>query len=199
MNSLDIVVLIILAISLAVGALWGAVRSVFTIASVIAGFLISSNFYHMASEGPLQLTSHKEVNDIISFLAIFIFTSVLISFIGGHIAMIVKKSKLKAWDSLTGAAVGALAGLVVSCLIVYALLVFLPSDSKTFTKSHAFPYISRLSELASPIAPGFFEDEFQKKMGEFKAGPLMPKPPKPPAPPERPKAPEKPKAHNKGK
>jgi uncharacterized membrane protein required for colicin V production len=198
MNSLDLVILLIMTVSLAVGALWGAVRSIFTLGAIIAGFFLAANFCQMATDNLIQLTSHPEVNVIISFIAIFIFSAVLISFIGGHLAHIVKKSKMKPLDSLLGAAMGAAVGLVVSCLILYGLLVFLPAKSPAFTMSKSFPYVSRAAALASPIAPGFFEDEFKKKMDELRAGPQKSTPPTPPAPSEKPRPSEKAKAHKKG-
>jgi len=168
MNSLDIVILLIMTVALAVSAFRGGIREIFSFGAVIAGFLLAANFYHMATEQFIRPTSHEEVNYIISFLSIFIFSTVLISFIGGRISHAVKKSKLKPWDAMLGTAIGALKGLVISCLIVYALLVFLPTKSRVFTESRTFPYLSRIVEVISPIAPTFFQDEFTKKMDEFK-------------------------------
>ena len=171
MNSLDIVILLIMTVTLTISAIRGGVREVFSLAAVIAGFIFASNFYRYAADNVLQLTSHPEVNDLVSIAAIFLFTTILVSFIGGHIAQIVRKSKLKGWDIMAGTAIGALKGLVISCLIVYVLTVFLPRDTAVFKGSYSFPYLSRMASYASPIAPAFFEDEFAKKMGEFGKGP----------------------------
>ena len=170
MNSLDLVLLLIMTVSIALSALRGGIRELFSLGAIIAAFILASNSYHFTSNTILRLTSHQEVNDIISFLAIFIFTAVLISFIGGHLTSAVKKSKLNSLNVLAGTAIGAIKGVVISCLIVYALMVFLPAGNQSLTGSRAFPYISRVSSLVSPIASRFFQDEFARKLKDFRSG-----------------------------
>jgi len=192
MNSLDIVILLIMAVALTVSTFRGGIREIFSLLAVIIGFLLAANFYHAASQNIFRPTSHDELNDIIYFLGIFIFAAVLISFIGGRLAGAVKKSKIKTWNVILGTVIGALKGLLVSCIIVYMLMVFLPANSRIFTKSYAFPYLSKVTSVISPIAPGFFREEFDKKLDEFKHPKEAPKPA--PAP-----APEKPQPQKKAK
>lgn len=167
MNSLDIAILLIMAVSLTVSSFRGGVRELFSLGSVIVGFVLASRLYHKTSAGILRVTSYPEVNNIISFLLIFIFTAVLISFIGGRISEMVK-SKAKVLNVVLGTAIGAIKGILVSSLVVYALLVFLPPDSRVFTMSKTFPYISGVVEVISPIGPKFFRDEFGRKLKEIK-------------------------------
>ena len=168
MNSLDIILLIIMAVSIMTSSMRGGIREIFSLFAIVAGFILATHFYIFASGNILRLTSHKEVNDIISFLAIFIFSAVLISFIGGSITEMVNKSKLKPWNKLFGTLIGAFKGIVVCALIVYILMVFLPAKSPILTRSRAFPYVSRVSDVVSPVASGFFRDEYQKKLKEFR-------------------------------
>ncbi len=186
MNSLDITILLIMTVTVAVSTVRGAIREMFSLASVFAGFLLAVHLYRYASEGFLRITTHPEVNAILSFLAIFIFTAVLISFIGGRLSEGAKKSGLGFWDHMFGTVLGTLKGVVICTLIVYALLVFLPAKSPVFVKSKAFPYVSQAAGILSPIAPRFFRDEFQRKMKEFYAKPPVqahaPKGPKPSTP-----------------
>ncbi len=188
MNSLDIIILLIMAVSVTVSTFRGAVREVFSLGAVFAGFLLAANYYHFASNGFLRITTHQEVNDILSFLAIFIVTAALISFIGGRLSEIAKKSGLGFWDHMFGTAIGTVKGVIICTLIVYALLVFLPAKSPVFVMSKAFPYASQAAGLFSPIAPKFFSEEFQKKIKEFKGIT-----PAPASQPEKPKTEKIPK------
>ncbi|MGA2193017.1 MAG: CvpA family protein [Nitrospirota bacterium] len=185
MNSLDITILLIMAISLTVSTFRGGVRELFSLGSVIIGFLLASRLYQTTSDTVLRLTSYPHINNAISFIVIFMFTTVVISFIGGRISDSVKKSGFRVMDVLLGSAVGALKGVLISALIVYALLVFLPADSSVFTKSKAFPYVSQAVSVISPIGTRDFKDELDKKLallGKKK------EPPKPAGEEAKPKA-----------
>ncbi|MHB8173030.1 MAG: CvpA family protein [Nitrospirota bacterium] len=166
MNSLDLALLIIIAVSLAVSTFRGAVREIFSLGGVIAGFLLASHYYEKTSLGVLRLTSYPEINNIISFLAIFIFASVLISFIGGMLSHAANKSGFRVLNTLMGAFIGAIKGLLIASLVLYALLVFFPADSDMFTHSRTFPYAVKLSKLISPLGPKFFRDELDRKLEE---------------------------------
>ena len=169
MNSLDIAILLIMAVSITVSSVRGGIREIFSLAAVIVGFILAAHFYHMASASFIRPTSHPEVNDTISFVSIFLFAAILISFIGGSLTHMAKKSKsLSPWNAIFGTAVGALKGLVISTLIVYVLLVFLSANNEVLTGSVALPYLTRTARLVSPVAPRFFREEFDRKMREMK-------------------------------
>ena len=190
MNSLDITILLIMAVSLTVSTFRGGVREIFSLAAVVAGFMLASRLYTMTSESVLRITSVPEINSGISFLAIFMFTAVLISFIGGRIAGAVKKSGLRAFDLILGTAIGAVKGILVCSLVVYALLVFMPADSAVFAKSRAFPHVVRVTELVAPIGPKFFREELEEKLSAIKSpGAAKPAKPSKPPKPEHKKAP----------
>ena len=188
MNSLDFTILIIMSVSITVSAFRGGIREIFSFGSVIVGFILASRYYKAATDsfGFLRLTSHPEVNYVITFIGIFVFTAVLISFIGGRISGIVKKAKLSLWDHALGTAIGALKGLIICALIIYALMVFLPSDSRILNNSKALPYIAKVTDVISPLGPKFFRDEFGKKLDEFRhRGEAKPQPEPAPTKPEK--------------
>lgn len=181
MNSLDFTLLIIIGVSLAVSTFRGAVREIFSLGGVIAGFILASRFYEKTSLGVLRLTSYPEINNIISFLVIFIFSSVLISFIGGMFSHAVNKSGFRVLNTLMGTFIGAIKGVLIASLVLYALLVFFPADSAMFLKSKTFPYAIKFSKLISPIGPTFFREEFDKKLSETQGRQKSEQPPKNPS------------------
>ena len=169
MNSLDLVLLFVMTISVAISAFRGGIRELFSLAAIVAGFMLASRYYHAASSTLLRFTEHARVNEMISFVGIFIFAAVLISFIGAHLTHIVERSRLKPLNTFLGMAVGALKGIVISALIVYAIMVFVAVKDPIIADSRAFPYLTRVSGMISPIASGFFRDEFEKKVKEFRS------------------------------
>jgi membrane protein required for colicin V production len=182
MNSLDLTLLLIIGVSLMVSTFRGAVREIFSLGGVIAGFILASHYYTKMSLGVLRLTSYPEINNIISFLVIFIFSAVLISFIGGMFSHAVNKSGFKVLNTLLGTFIGAVKGVLIASLVLYALLVFLPADSGMFVKSKTFPYAVRLSKFISPIGPTFFREEFDKKLNGTKGSEKAGQPPSPTPP-----------------
>ena len=168
MNSLDLAMLFIMTVAITVSTFRGGVRELFSLGSVILGFIIASHYYHATSDSFLRLTSYKHVNDIISFIAIFVFSAVLISFIGGRISGMVKKSGLNFMDHILGTTIGVLKGILVCALVTYVLMVFLPADSGILKESKALPYISQATNIISPIGTQAFRDEFKKKLDELK-------------------------------
>lgn len=174
MNSLDLAMLFIMTVAIAVSTFRGGVRELFSLASVILGFFVAMHYYHATSDSFLRLTSYKHVNDTISFIAIFVFSAVLISFIGGRISGMVKKSGLGFLDHILGTTIGAIKGILICALITYALMVFLPSESHILKGSKTLPYISQATSIISPIGTQAFKDEFKKKLDELKKQPEPP-------------------------
>ena len=198
MNSLDLTLLLIIGVSLAVSTFRGAVREIFSLGGVIAGFFLASRYYEKTSVGVLRLTSYPEINNIISFLLIFIFASVLISFIGGMFSHAVNKSGFKLLNTFLGTFIGAIKGVLIASLVLYALLVFFPANSSMFTHSKTFPYAVKFSKAIAPIGPTFFREELDKKLNETKGQQKTVQPPSPPQAPQPPH-PQPPTSHPKKK
>lgn len=186
MNSFDLAMLFIMTVTITISTFRGGVRELFSLAAVILGFVIASHYYQATSDSFLRLTSYPHVNNTISFIAIFIFAAVLISFIGGRISGMVKKSGLNFMDHILGTTIGALKGILICALVTYVLMVFLPADSGVLKESKTLPYLSQATNLISPIGTQAFRDEYKKKLEEFKK-----KVPEPPAKPKEPSKKEK--------
>lgn len=170
MGTLDIVYASIMVVSLVISTFRGGIREVFSLAAIVAGFLMAVNFYPLVSDTVLRFTSHENINGFISFLVIFIFTSALISYIGGQLTQIAKKNELGFANVVGGAAMGTFKGLLVCTLLTYALLVFMDSDEPMFKKSYGFPAISNLTALAAPIGPEDFRMQMKEKLDAVRYG-----------------------------
>lgn len=174
MNSLDMVVASVMAVTIIIGVLRGAVREVFSVVAVVAGGLLAMHFNDLTGWTLLRLTSHQEVNDIISFLLIFVFSSVLISYAGGHFSEMISRVGFRLWNTAGGLFVGALKGMVICTFIVFMLMVFLPADSGLTSKSATFPFLSELARLVSPVAPESLRKEMDKRLEKAKEAIRLP-------------------------
>jgi len=165
LNTLDIIFIGIMFVSLSISAFRGGIREVFSFLAVGIGFVAASNLYSLPSDYMFRLTSHDEVNNIFWFIAIFIFTAMLTSYIGGQLTQIVRKKELGFWNFMAGTAIGALRGIFVCSLLTYALLVFMEPDSGLFNNSKSFPFVSQITMAVSPIGPRHFREELGSSIG----------------------------------
>jgi membrane protein required for colicin V production len=164
LNTLDIIYIVIMVVSFAVSASRGGVRELFSLMAVGVGFVAASRFYQFGAGQLLRLTSHEEVNNIISFTIIFLFVAILVSYVGQQLTHIVKKADLGFWNIITGSAIGLVKGLFICALLTYMLLVFMKPGGGFFSGSKAFPLMSELTVAVSPIGPKNFRDELGKKL-----------------------------------
>ncbi|MBI5694712.1 MAG: CvpA family protein [Nitrospirae bacterium] len=174
MNAFDMAVVSVMAVTALVGLMRGAAREVFSLVSVVAGFLLAARFHTLTSGALIRVTSHEDVNGFISFLAIFIFTSVLISYAGGHFTDMLKNAGFRLWNTLGGPVIGALKGLAVCTSVTFMMMVFLPAGSDLTAGSAAYPYLSRLARLVSPVTPESLRRDVGTKLEQVKDGIKLP-------------------------
>jgi len=164
LSTLDILYIVIMVVSFLVSASRGGVRELFSLLAVGVGFVAAARFYQFGGGQLLRLTSHVEVNNIISFTIIFLFVAILLSYVGAQLTHIVKKAELSFWNVMSGSAIGLLKGLFICSLMTYMLLVFMKPGGGFFSSSRAFPVMSELTLAVSPIGPRHFREELDKKM-----------------------------------
>ncbi|MBI5190297.1 MAG: CvpA family protein [Nitrospirae bacterium] len=174
MNAFDMAVASVMAVTALVGLMRGAAREVFSLVSVLAGFLLAARFHTLTSGALIRVTSHEDVNGFISFMAIFIFTSVLISYAGGHFTDMLKNAGFRLWNTLGGPVIGALKGLTVCTSVTFMLMVFLPPDSPFITGSAVFPHLAKLARIVSPVTPESLRRDVGNKLEEVKDGIKLP-------------------------
>ena len=163
MNSLDLTLLLIIGISLAVSTFRGAVREIFSLGGVVAGFILASRFYEKTSLGILRLTSYPEINNIISFLVIFIFSSVLISFIGGMFSHAVNKSGFKVLNTFLGTFIGAVKGVLDLLPRPVRPAGLLPGQQQHVPALEDFPICRQVLESHLTHRPDFFPRGVRQK------------------------------------
>ena len=85
---LDIIVLAVIGMLTIIGFLNGAVRQLFGLAGVVAGYVLATRYYHFCSK---FLTSfHPSIARAISFVAIFLACIVVAHIIGWVVGRLVK-------------------------------------------------------------------------------------------------------------
>ena len=143
-NWLDAAILIFIFISLLIGLKAGLIKSVFTVVGLIAGLFLAVKYYNFP--GSLiagWISMPRLAADTAGFLAIFLFTAVIVHALGYTAAAVTRFQPLKLLDRLGGLTVGLLLGLALSGLALI-LLAALPIYA-------TFPDHIEESRIALPI------------------------------------------------
>ncbi len=146
MNWIDIGIIALLGISLVYSLLRGFVKELFSLASIIMGFFMASQFYQYISYYLSGLIRNSIVTDILGFIIIFIVTAILVSYIGKFIRRLLRKGKTLTFiDRLAGGMLGILKGVLILSLILIPINNFPFLRSEMALRSRLVPYFMAIS------------------------------------------------------
>ena len=154
MNWLDIVIIVILAISTLIGLRSGIIKAVLSLAGLIIGIILAGRYYIPLSE-QLTFLSQAALAKIIAFAIILIG----IMIIAGVLAKLLKwtiSAMMLAWVNHVGGAVLGLVLGAIFCGILLATWVKFFGITEVISESYLVPIL--LSRL--PIVLALLPDEF---------------------------------------
>jgi len=162
-NILDIILIIILALSILFGILKGFIRELFSLAFFIIAVVLSFLFYYEVGDMYMSGLKNRDVSNFAGFITIF----VLVLIVGAVVTYFVKKiftiGPLKAIDMILGGLFGLLRGILITSIIVFALIVF-PVNDNLIVKSQLSPYVIKSIEVFVHFLPA----EYKEKIGIIK-------------------------------
>ncbi len=153
MNTLDIVFCVLIGLSVVYSFIRGLVREIFSFLAVILAFLGASYGYESVALLLGRWMENGTVARIISYLALLIIISVIVSVTGRILSGAVRKANLGWADRTGGAAFGFLKAILLISIIVLVLTSFLPAKSKLLTESKVSPSAVAISRGLSFLAP----------------------------------------------
>ena len=123
MNWLDIILLVILILTAIVGVFKGLVKQVIGLIAVILGLILASLFYEQAA-GIFETFIHNVLLcNFLGFLLIFVVVLIAGAVIG-HLITKVMKGPLALANRLFGGVFGAVKGVLICGILVFALFSF---------------------------------------------------------------------------
>ena len=179
MTTFDILVCSILGLSLLSSLFKGFVKEVFSLLSYLGGFLLAIKYQGDFAQVLMENISSRPVAKVISFVTIYVLTSIIISLIGKVIkGMLVSGTKLSMFDRLMGGAVGFGKGMVIVIAVTFPLQFFPEIMRKVTKDSETIPYLVKALTLANqnignlkfqnPLT-NFNIEEAKEKLKELKA------------------------------
>ena len=107
MTTFDIIVFSILGLSVVLSLFKGLVKEIFSLLSYLGGYLMAANYQQSFAQVFIEIIPSKAIAKLIAFIAIYIFTAIIISLIGRVFrSMIMSATKLSIFDRLIGVIVG---------------------------------------------------------------------------------------------
>lgn len=170
MNALDVVLLVILAVSVATSFRKGFSREVIGLVSVVAALVLAVWFYGSAGAVFLPYASSPAVAHFGGFIVVFVgvlIVGALVSFVAGRF---LKATGLSFFDRLLGAGFGLARGLVMAVALIMGMMAFSPSNHPPgpVVKSRLAPYVVGAARVAAAMAPHEVREGFQKTYAEVK-------------------------------
>ncbi len=160
MNLLDIAIAGLCAGFMLSGLLKGLVRQAAGWTGLILGHLAGVKF-HGIVQRTLQLDFPKA--ETVAYLITFVAVYVAVRLVGGMLERRVRGSKLSGADRLSGAAAGLLKGVLLSILLVFVMVVFLPKDARFLHTSKLVPKVIVAARWMAPAFPDKVREAFNEK------------------------------------
>jgi membrane protein required for colicin V production len=170
MNWLDVVLVVILAASVALSFRKGLSREVIGLTSVVLAILLGIWFYGTAGSLLVPYLSSRELANFAGFMLVFcgvMLVGHLVSYIVGRFLRV---TGLSIFDHLLGAVFGALRGVLISVALIMAIMAFSQADKppSSVVHSRTAPYMVDAARGFAAMAPHELKDGFRKTYGEVK-------------------------------
>jgi membrane protein required for colicin V production len=163
-NWLDILLLVIIAITVIIGAIRGFIRQIIGLVAVILGLILAIKYYSYGSK--IFAFIHNDVlAQLLGFFLIFLAVLCLGLTINILLAKAVK-GPFKALNRLLGAGFGLIKGVLICCVVVFGFLIF-PVNAKALEESQLTPYCIEIAKAAYSLIPQELKDKFNEAYQEI--------------------------------
>lgn len=170
MNWLDIVLLLILVWSLAVGVARGFSRQAIGLISTIVAVIAGAWFYGPAGAFLQPYVSSRSIANLCGFALVFAGVMLAGALIAWALGKLLKWAGLSWFDRLLGGVFGLVRALLISIAIVMALVAFTPGPDppRSVVRSRLAPYALDSANVLASVTPHELKAEFRKRYEQVK-------------------------------
>ena len=169
MNLLDIILVIVVAGSVAAGFMAGFARVGIGFIATICGLLFGFWFYWIPADWfHHHVTQSVTLANLLGFFAVFATFQLVGTLAGKLLSKLFKWTGLGFLDRLMGGAFGFVRGALFAVAFVAVLLAFTPKPLPNWMiDSQLLPYAVDASNLCASLAPAAVKDAFRDSMHEI--------------------------------
>lgn len=161
MNGLDVAILLVVTLSALLAAAHGFLLEVFSLAGLVAGFMLASWQYARVAAWFLPHVKSAWTADILGFLIVFLAVVVLAGIIARILRWLMQEAGLRWFDRMLGAGFGALRGALMAAVMLLSMTTFAP-DSAWLRGSVLAPYFLVVARAVSWLAPTEVRTRFRE-------------------------------------
>ncbi len=161
MNTLDIIIIILLAFFAVTSFFRGFIKEAFALGGIVLGVVVANFYYTQLGNHLINYIENVQIANILSYLILFIFTAVIVSILGNILKKFINLIFLKWVDRFIGLVFGFTKGLVIVFVLVLALTAILPVGSDFNKNSKLRPVIV---SIGSFIPTDYFRNILNQKM-----------------------------------
>ncbi len=163
MNSIDIVLILIVALSTLGGLMSGFSRLAVGLAASIAGIILGFWFYGIVAGPLLPYVSRPAIANAIGFLVILGVATLAGALLGRMLAKVFKWVGLSWMDRLLGGVAGFARGAILAVALVTVILACVPgSPPRSIVDSKSMPYVLQASRVLAMAVPRELRDAFEQ-------------------------------------
>jgi membrane protein required for colicin V production len=168
MNTLDVIFLVLIGISVLYSLIRGLIREVFSFLAIILGFFAASYGYPRTAEWLKRWVEQETVAQILGFAVLFLLAALGVSLLGRLLSKVVHKGGLGWADRMGGAAFGFLKAVLLIAISLLVLTAFLPAKSKILLESKISPAVLSIARGLSFLVPESLQSLYAQKERELK-------------------------------
>ncbi len=163
-NWFDIFLLVIIAITIVLGAVRGFLRQVIGLLAVVLGLVLAIKYYSFGAE-VFAFIRNNNLAQLLGFFLIFL----AILCVGWVINILLAKAirgPFKSLNRFLGAGLGLIKGVLICGVVVFGFLVF-PVNPKALERSQLTPYCIQIAKAAYNLIPQELKDKFNEAYQEI--------------------------------
>ncbi|NOY52174.1 MAG: CvpA family protein [Deltaproteobacteria bacterium] len=161
MNLLDTIIIVIVGATFVMSLFRGVVKEVFSLGSLILGFVIANQTYGYLAEFLMRYIHHDSAARILGYVAVFLGSSIVIRLMGTYVERWTRKAMLGWMNHLIGGLFGFLKGSLLVSVIIILMGSFMPG-SRVLQESRLTPYILSTVGVIAEVSPGELKKQFFK-------------------------------------
>jgi len=161
MNLLDTIIIVIVGAAFVLSLFRGVVKEVFSLGSLVLGFVIANQTYGYLAEFMTRYVHHLPSAKILGYTVAFLGSTIAIRLMGTYVEKWTDKAMLGWMNHL----IGSLFGFFKGCLIVSVILLLVGSfmpDSRVLQESKLTPYILSTVGIIAEVSPVELKRKFFK-------------------------------------
>jgi len=163
-NWLDILLLVIIGITIVIGAMRGFVRQIIGLLAVIIGLVLAIKYFTLGAE-VFSFVRNEVLAQLLGFFLVFA-VALCVGWVINILLAKAVRGPFRSLNHFLGAGLGLIKGIIICGVVVFGLLVF-PINTRLMKESLLAPYCIKIVDTAYDLIPQELKDKFTEAYEEI--------------------------------